>query len=87
MENLEWKKASDKLEEAIRQFELILLGIKVSHAKMKMEIVKNDYSFTKKENEYKKRIYELEKQLNDKKFEFEYPHILGYPPIIDVEVE
>ena len=38
MENLEWKKASDKLEEAIRQFELILLGIKVSHAKMKMEI-------------------------------------------------
>ena len=33
------------------------------------------------------RINELEEQLNDKKFEFEYPPILGYPPIIDVEVE
>ncbi len=87
MENYEWKKASDKLEEAIRQFELILLDIKVSHGKMKMEMLKNSYSFEKKENEYKKRIPELEEQLNEKKFEFEYPPILGYPPIIDVEVE
>lgn len=87
MENIEWKKASDKLEEAIRQFEIILLEIKISHGKMKMEILKNNYSFEKKENEYIKRINELEEQLNDKKFEFEYPHILGYPPIIDVEVE
>ena len=81
MENYEWKKASKKLDEAIRLFELIILDIKVSHIKMKIEILKNSYSFGKKEKEYKKRINELEEQLNDKKFEF------GYPPIIDVEVE
>ena len=85
MENYEWKKANDKLEESIREFELILLEIKVSHGKMKMEILKNSYSFEKKEKEYKKRINELEEKLNDKKFE--YPPILGYPPIIDAEVE
>ena len=42
---------------------------------------------TYKEPELKERINELEEQLNDKKSEFEYPPILGYPPIIDVEVE
>ncbi|MDK2065238.1 hypothetical protein [Aliarcobacter butzleri] len=87
MENYEWKKASEKLEEAIREFEIILLEIKLSHGKMKIEILKSSYSFEKKEHAYKKRINELEEQLNDKKFEFEYPPILGYPPIIDVEVE
>ncbi|MCT7596568.1 hypothetical protein [Aliarcobacter butzleri] len=78
MENYEWKKANDKLEESIREFELILLEIKVSHGKMKMEILKNSYSFQKKEKEYKKRINELEEKLNDKRYEY---------PIIDVEVE
>ncbi|MCG3717674.1 hypothetical protein [Aliarcobacter butzleri] len=85
MENYEWKKASDKLEKSIREFELIILEIKVSHGKMKMEMLKNTYSFEKKENEYIKRINELEKKLND--INFEYPPILGYPLIIDVEVE
>lgn len=78
MENYEWKKANDKLEESIREFELILLEIKVSHGKMKMEILKNSYSFEKKEKEYKKRINELEEQLNDKRYEY---------LTIDVEVE
>lgn len=78
MENYEWKKASDKLEESIREFELILLEIKVSHGKMKMEMLKNSYSFEKKEKEYKKRINELEEKLNDKRYEY---------PTIDVEVE
>lgn len=87
MENYEWKEASEKLEEATKRFELILLEIQISHGKLKMEMLKNSYSFEKKENEYKKRINELEEQLNEKKFEFEYPPILGYPPIIDVEVE
>lgn len=40
MENYEWKKASEKLDEAIRLFELIILDIKVSHGKMKVEILK-----------------------------------------------
>ena len=82
MENIEWKKASEKLEEAIKEFEIILLEIKLSHGKMKFEILKSSYSFEKKEKEYKN---ELEKKLND--INFEYPPILGYPPIIDVEVE
>ena len=87
MENIDWKKTSKKLEEAIREFELIFLDIKLLHIKINIEMLENNYLFTKKENEYKKRIDELEKQLNDKKFEFEYPPILGYPPIIDVEAE
>lgn len=70
MENYEWKKASKKLDEAIRLFELIILDIKVSHIKMKMEILKNSYSFEKKEKEYKKRINELEEKLNDKRYEY-----------------
>ena len=45
---------------------------------MKIEILKNNYSFQKKENVYKKRIIELEEKLNDKKFEYS---------IIDVEVK
>lgn len=78
MENYEWKKASEKLDEAIRLFELIILDIKVSHGKMKIEILKNSYSFEKKEKEYKKRINELEEKLNDKRYEYS---------TIDVEVE
>lgn len=78
MENYEWKKASKKLEETTRQFEHFLIDIKLAHLKMKIEILKNNYSFQKKENVYKKRIIELEEKLNDKKFEYS---------IIDVEVK
>jgi hypothetical protein len=78
MENYEWKKASEKLEETTRQFEHFLIDIKLAHLKMKIEILKNNYSFQKKENVYKKRIIELEEKLNDKKFEYS---------IIDVEVK
>ena len=78
MENYEWKQASEKLEEATKRFELILLEIQISHGKLKMKMLKNSYSFEKKENEYIKRINELEEKLNDKRYEY---------PIIDVEVK
>ena len=87
MKNLEWEKASDKLEETIKQFEYFIFGMKSAHFKMKIEMLRKIYLFQKNEYEYIKRINELEEKLNDKKFEFEYPPILGYPPIIDVEVE
>ncbi|MCT7631134.1 hypothetical protein N5U06_10400 [Aliarcobacter butzleri] len=85
MENLDWKKASDKLEETIKKFDYFIFDMKSSHFKMKIEMLKNIYLFQKNEYEYIKRINELEEKLNDKKFE--YPPILGYPPIIDAEVE
>jgi hypothetical protein len=85
MKNLEWEKASDKLEETIKQFEYFIFDMKSSHFKMKIEMLKNIYLFQKNEYEYIKKINELEEKLNDKKFE--YPPILGYPPIIDAEVE
>lgn len=78
MENYEWKKASDELEELTKKLELVLSNIKLSHIRMEIKILKNNYLFEKKEKEYKKRINELEEQLNDKR----YKH-----PIIDVEVE
>lgn len=80
MENYEWKKASEKLEETTRQFEHFLINIKLAHLKMKIEILKNYYSFQKKENEYKKKIKELEKELS-------YKNCQAYPLIIDVEAE
>jgi uncharacterized radical SAM superfamily protein len=61
MENYEWKKSSEKLEETTRQFEHFLIDIKLAHLKMKIEILKNNYSFQKKENEYKKKLKSLKK--------------------------
>ena len=78
MEKYEWEKASKKLEETTKQFEHFLIDIKLAHLKMKIEMLKNNYSFEKKENEYIKRIDELEEKLNDKRYEY---------PIIDVEVQ
>lgn len=75
MENYEWEKASEKFEEATRQFEHFLIDIKLAHLKIKIEMLKDNYSFQK---EYKKRINELEEKLKDKRNEY---------PIIDIEVK
>ena len=61
--NTELRKTSDKLKSIMSEMNINLLNLEIFHTKMQIEIMQEVYSFYKKENDYIKRIEELENEL------------------------
>lgn len=78
--NTELRKTSDKLKSIMSEMNINLLNLEIFHTKMQIEIMQEVYSFYKKENDYIKRIEELENELRKIKVETN-------PYIIDLEIE